>query len=101
MPPGKSTGSLLGDLNLDGLDFEERLAALAARLETAAPIDDISKEDSARTAEEAAEGRFWTPQFVTACVQDLLDLTWPTRKTVTQNFFISQAAVSSQSFPPP
>ena len=99
-----------GAVDLSTLDFDQRLAVLASRIPTeVAPVeeDDGVFPEGERTHRRrvpctmlnaapraligAPETRFWNPAFWQLCAEDLKELEWPSRKSVFQTLFISQA----------
>ena len=85
-------------VDLAGLDFEQRLAVLSA---TTKPAPKLSVEAAKESEEEAykteslvkgPETKFWKPEFWGMCIQDLKQMKWPSQKSVAQTLLISQVA---------
>ncbi len=78
--------------DLDGLDFEERLAALAKQYENAVPVDPEEEKLKESDRDWDEDEKWWNPAFWSALSEDVKDVEWPTPKKVVQTFLISQAA---------
>lgn len=78
-----------GSVDLSTLDFDQRLAVLAAQIPESVPAQE---EDDGVFPEGSPETRFWNPAFWALCAQDLKELEWPSRKQVFQTLFTSQIA---------
>jgi len=79
-----------GEVDLSTLDFEQRLQVLAARVPEGVP--EAADDDDGVFPIGSPETRFWNPAFWALCAQDLRELEWPSRKSVTQTLFTSQIA---------
>ena len=91
--PAPSSGD--GKLDLSGLSFDERLAALSKQYENAVPIsaeERKKRDEAAPEREKDLDEQFWKPEFWLAVMEDLSSVEWPRLKKVWQTLYISQIA---------
>ena len=100
-PPGAggAAAGADGEPNLAAMSFDERLAFLSEQAADAVPIEkpeeNIFGGDEDTTLfgiSDVVETQWWRPAFWKLCVQDLQELTWPSRKQVSQTVITSQVA---------
>merc|ERR1719291_323814 len=95
-PPSLASGSstAVGEPDLSGLDFEERLVVLAKQYENVMPIspEERKRREETYTRPWDSDEKFWNKQFWDLVITDMRSLTWPTTKKVTQTLFVSQIA---------
>ena len=80
-----------GQPDLSKMSFDERLEYLASVAPTVAPPkeeDDVSMFGIG----DAVSTKFWSPEFIGLCFQDLREMTWPSPKSVAQTVVTSQIA---------
>ena len=93
--PGPRTAS---EVDLEGLDFEQRLEALAAQTADVRPAPDYDSKDvfnmisSGSDREKDDDELWWSPEFWKLLLADIQSIAWPSRKQVVQTMFISQVA---------
>jgi len=82
-----------GEVDLAGLNFEQRLAVLSERDKSLKPITKEEEEEEEKKGGLLPEGLdLLSLEFWKLCWEDLRSLTWPNRQTVFETFLISQAA---------
>lgn len=80
-----------GKPDLSKMTFDERLEYLAQQIPDSIPEE---TDDTTMFGIDTsnAETLWWSPKFLSLCLQDLQDMQWPTRKQTIQTVVTSQIA---------
>jgi len=81
-----------GSVDLASMSFDERLAYLASQTPSE-PRPKVEDEVSMFGIDGSNKAtQFWRPEFLKLCLDDLREMTWPSRKQTLQTVTVSQAA---------
>jgi len=82
-----------GSVDLASMSFDERLAYLSSQTFFSEPPPKVEDEVSMFGIDgENKATQFWRPEFLKLCLDDLREMTWPSRKQTLQTVTVSQAA---------
>ena len=96
-PSAASSPTVDGEVDLSAMTFEERLEYLSKQAESMPIPEKGSLPEDEDTSlfgidNSRPETQWWNPKFIELCLQDLKEMTWPTRRQAFQNLVISQIA---------